>query len=91
MNFKMKTLRLAGDLITKCEADLNRRLSDGECRDLLKDNTAWDSDFIAALVRAISEERLDAIDDATLTEEDKRLAAIDYTAHHDPYDREPRL
>lgn len=39
----------------------------------------------------IDYEYLDAIDEATLTEEDKRLAGIDYTEHHDPYDREPRL
>lgn len=34
---------MANDIITRCEADLKRKLSDGEKRDLLMDNTSWTS------------------------------------------------
>lgn len=40
-------------LIADCQNDLGRKLSAGECRDLLMDNTDWDSGFIATMVDAI--------------------------------------
>jgi len=43
-------LNYAVDMVDRCEADLKRTLSNGERRDLLKDNTDWDSDFVARCV-----------------------------------------
>ena len=43
----------AQEIIASCEADLARKLSAGECRDLLMDNTTWSSDAVADVVRAI--------------------------------------
>lgn len=48
-----EAVRLATEIITQCEKALDRTLSAGERRDLLKDNTDWDSelcDKIADLV-----------------------------------------
>lgn len=43
-------LNYAAHLIERCEADLGYTLSAGQRRDLLKDNTPWDDEFIAACV-----------------------------------------
>jgi hypothetical protein len=37
-------------IVNDCERDLKRRLSNGERRDLLKDNTPWPSDLITMFV-----------------------------------------
>ena len=41
------------NLILTAQHSLDRKLSDGERRDLLMDNTIWDSDFIASMVAYI--------------------------------------
>jgi hypothetical protein len=48
--YKLATAR---QLIARCESDLRRRLSDGEKRDLLADNTEWSLPLIAAVVAEI--------------------------------------
>lgn len=49
-----RKLERARALIAKCETDLGRTLSGGERRDLLKDNTTWDSEFVAAVVAELN-------------------------------------
>lgn len=44
----------ARELIAKCEADLRRKLTDGQKRDLLADNTQWTSEFIRRMVAELS-------------------------------------
>lgn len=72
-------LNHAAVLIERCEADLKRTLSRGECRDLLKDNTSWDSEFVAACVEhlrgpdqeAFAPEELAVIYDAAMLDEEE--------------------
>lgn len=40
-------------IITNCQKDLKRELSDGERRDLLKDNTYWTSEVIHEVVETL--------------------------------------
>lgn len=47
----------AEGLIQSCERDLRRKLSRGEMRDLLMDNTHWRSERIAVVVREVFPER----------------------------------
>lgn len=42
--------REALTIIWDCETDLGRKLSAAERRDLLKDNTPWHTDVVAAVV-----------------------------------------
>lgn len=46
----MVMLQQARQIITKCEAAFGRTLSDGERRDLLKDNTEWHSSVCDQIV-----------------------------------------
>lgn len=48
------SIREARAIIARCESALRRRLSDGERRDLLADNTSWTLDDIAAVVAQIA-------------------------------------
>lgn len=48
---------MARRLIFSCEEDLGRKLTMGERRDLLKDNTNWDSDIIHDVVKMIAQGR----------------------------------
>jgi hypothetical protein len=43
----------AKEIIEACEKDLGRALSEGERRDLLKDNTIWTSKLIEELVSQV--------------------------------------
>lgn len=43
----------ARSIISRCETDLARTLSDGERRDLLVDNTSWGRATIVAVVSAL--------------------------------------
>lgn len=43
----------ARSILAACERDLHRILSDGECRDLLTDNTPWDREVIFEVVKAL--------------------------------------
>lgn len=45
-----RKLTKARDLIARCQASLKRELSDGERRDLLRDNTEWEVELVAAIV-----------------------------------------
>lgn len=45
-----KKLAKACDFIGLCEADLGRKLSAGELRDLLIDNFQWDHEVIVVVV-----------------------------------------
>jgi len=40
-------------LLRDCEIDLNRKLTMGERRDLLADNTPWSMDYIALVAEQI--------------------------------------
>ena len=42
--------QLARRVIGACEAQLGRRLTDGQRRDLLADNTQWTTEFIRVVV-----------------------------------------
>jgi hypothetical protein len=50
-------LRLACRLIERAEKDLRHKLTDGERRDLLMDNTEWDSAFVAQVVANVGSVR----------------------------------
>lgn len=43
----------ANALIDNCERDLRRKLSQGEARDLLKDNTRWDAGYVFDIVAGL--------------------------------------
>jgi hypothetical protein len=45
-------------LIEACERDLNRKLSQGERRDLLADNTPWTLEYIRKVVDRLHTEYL---------------------------------
>jgi hypothetical protein len=47
-------IQKALDIITACEADLKLELSLGQQRDLLCDNTVWQSSYIRAMVDHIN-------------------------------------
>lgn len=55
MKIDQATLRSAIQRIKEAEFDLGYKLSEGQCRDLLMDNTPWDSDVIAAVVSQLWE------------------------------------
>ena len=48
-------VKRAMHIIAMCERDLKYKLSDGEKRDLLKDNTRWSSEYVSRVVDAIGE------------------------------------
>lgn len=50
-------LRTAHSIIARAEADLGR-LSDGQKRDLLMDNTEWNSDVVRAIVEVLKSDPL---------------------------------
>ena len=43
-------LELAQGIVFEAQKELGRKLSSGERRDLLKDNTSWSSDYVARIV-----------------------------------------
>lgn len=44
-------------IVGRCERDLGRFLSKGEVRDLLMDNTAWESSVVSAIADHVFEGR----------------------------------
>jgi len=55
MNTTKQDVKHATRLVTNCQRDLRRELSNGERRDLLCDNTEWSSDYIRAIVGALGD------------------------------------
>lgn len=45
-----KDIEFATKLVTDCQRDLRRELTNGERRDLLSDNTDWETDYIRSIV-----------------------------------------
>lgn len=43
-------VKKAQEIVNKCQSDLSRELSNGERRDLLTDNTKWNSLYIRRIV-----------------------------------------
>lgn len=54
MNSKDSIMGRATALVHDAQRELGRTLTDGERRDLLADNTPWDTDLIRCIVEALA-------------------------------------